>query len=205
MTTEAAGLILDVLILLALLILVVLGLEDRERTLRLRRTVSVAIAAEPREPETAPQATVDRNAVLAPAPMLDGWTLRDWLIHQAGRDGVWSEVVHDFYTRAAGVPFVADYFRDVLARPQGREELERHFTRALLIVTHSGVTQRLVDAVGEKHGHVHNSHGQPITADVWDAVISTLVTVLRNHGVPERGINALGASIAPFRAALVKG
>lgn len=206
MTAEVADVILNVLILLALLILVVLQLEEREKTSRLRRTVSVAIAAEPqesREPEAAtepvPAARVSSNRLLVGPPMIGGDTLRDWLIHHHPlRDGVWSQVVSNFYNRAAAVPWVFDYFRKVDMR-----QLERHFTAQLVILTHTGVTQAMVDDLAEKHADVRNSHGQPITPEVWAAVVDTLVLVLRDAGVPEAALVQLGATIAPLRPVLV--
>lgn len=140
------------------------------------------------------------NDQLQPPPMIDGVTLRDWLVHHhPHRDHVWSSVVSDFYTRAGAVPVVADYFRNT-----NMDQLQRHFTRALIMVTHTGVTRGMVARISERHRDVRASDGKPITSEIYDAVISTLVGVLVAHGVPNRGIQALATTIGPFRAALVK-
>lgn len=139
-------------------------------------------------------------AQLSDPPMVDGRTLRNWLVYQTRRDGVWSEVVAQFYERAAAVPEVADYFRNT-----DMETQQRHFTRALILVTHHGVTQRTLDNLADRHRRVLDSHGRPITPEVYETVIGTLVGVLREHQVPEYGIAELARTIAPFRAALVGG
>jgi hypothetical protein len=102
------------------------------------------------------------------------------------------------------VPEVADYFRVILARPDGREYLERHFTRVLVLVTHHGVTRGMVDKLRADHAPIRSSDGHGITSGIWDAVIFTLVDVLKSKGVTEQGIAALATTIAPFRAAIVR-
>lgn len=144
----------------------------------------------------------ERDQISGP-PMIDGQTMRDWLIHQSNRDGVWSDIVAEFYTRAAAAPAVADYFGPVLARAGGWEDLQRHFTAALIIVTHTGVTRRLLDTLVADHSNVRNSREEPITDAIYDAVIDTLAGVLTDYGVPERGIRELARTVVPFRAALV--
>jgi len=151
-----------------------------------------------------PDALRDPRELLAPPPMIDGVTVRDWLINHTHRDGVWAEVVTEFYDRAAAVPEVADYFRVILARPGGREYLETHFTRALVLVTHHGVTRGLKEAMRVAHAPIRSSDGHGITSGTWDAVIGTLVDVLKSKGVTEQGIAALATTIAPFRAAIVR-
>lgn len=144
---------------------------------------------------------------LSDPPMIDGYTLRDWLIHaHPSKDHAWAEIVAEFYNRAAAVPEVAAYFQRT-----DLDELQRHFTRALILVTHTGVTTRLVASLAERHSNVHNGpgdteaeRGDPITGPIYDAVIGTLVAILAENGVPRRGLDALATTIAPFRAALVR-
>lgn len=142
-----------------------------------------------------------RHAVrqLSGPPMIGNRTLRDWLIHSTHRDGVWSEVVAEFYNRAAAVPEVADYFRET-----DMAALQLHFTQMLCTITHSGVTDVMVTRLAMRHQHVLSSDGDPITGPVWGAVIGTLVDVLRQHRVPEGALNELGATIAPLQQALVR-
>lgn len=139
------------------------------------------------------------NRLLAPPPLVGRDTLRDWLIHTHQKSNVWSEVVTEFYDRAASVPFVWDYFGSVTDRAR----LERHFLAMLVVLTHTGVTERMVKSLADNHAGVRNSHGQPITPEVWSAVVSTLVEVLWSKGVPERTLTQLGVTVTPLREALV--
>lgn len=125
-------------------------------------------------------------------------TLAEWLRRESGREDVWAEVVADFYRRAAAVPAVADYFGGV-----DWDRLQRHFLAALLIVTGRGTTVGTVRRIAAAHADVRNSAGRPITGDVYDAVIGTLVTILIEHRVPDATIAQLAAAVAPFRAVLV--
>jgi hypothetical protein len=149
---------------------------------------------QPPEPTTEPV----RVGLLTPPPMIDRVTLRNFLIHHAGRDGVWSEVVAELYTTAASDPQIADYFRDT-----DLDVLARHFTRALTMVAHTGVTSGMLERLQSKHAWVRASDGTPITGEVYDRVIGVLVSILARHGVPNRGLEALALTIAPFRDAVV--
>jgi hypothetical protein len=144
--------------------------------------------------------------ILVGPPMVGGDTLRDWLIHYRQSSDAWSDVVREFYRRAASVPAVADYFGGVPITVAGEisPELQRHFTATLLIITHSGVTRAMPATMSARHRHVRNSNGDPITDAIFSAVIGTLVDVLRDAGVPESALDQLGATVAPFRAALVR-
>lgn len=167
---------------------------------RLSRTAHIHPAVA--EPGPVPRPAVPQRPVdvqLVGPPMLDGVTLRDWLINHHRRDGVWAEVVADMYGRAAAVPAIADYFRH-----SDLEQLQRHFTATLVQVTHLGVTQRALDRLGAQHARVRDSYDRPITGQVYDTVVATLVDILFQRGVPERGLRELAKTIEPFRAAIVR-
>jgi hypothetical protein len=70
-------------------------------------------------------------------------------------------------------------------------------------VTGQGLTAGGLEAMQDKHAHVTNELGQPITGDIYDAVVDTLSDVLGQFGVPDDGRVALLDSIAPLRAAIV--
>lgn len=152
-----------------------------------------------RSREQAQQPDPHPTDVLAPPPMIDGVSLRTWLVHHhPSREHVWPEVVAEFYDRAAAVPAVFSYFHGV-----DLDVLRSHFTAALVIVTHAGATRGAVDLVATRHGGVRNAAGVPITSDVYDAVIGTLVAVLRDARVPEHALAQLGETVAPFRAPIL--
>lgn len=158
-------------------------------------------AAAPVETPAPPRRSEHRkDEQITPAPMLDGVTLRDWLIHMNPlRDQVWPRVVEQFYQAAASVPQIADYF------PEGvSDKLKQHFTRALMLVTSRGITRGTLQYLREKHLTVLNSQKQPITAEVYDAAIQALISILMKEGVPQRGIAALGQTIAPIKAEIVR-
>lgn len=184
--------ILGLAAVIAALVVAVVVLARRPREQDVEPVQPVIAPARPADPRRA------RPVQLAGPPMIDGDTLRDWLVHHVKREGVWAEVVAEFYSRAAAVPAVADYFRNT-----DMSRLQLHFTRALVIVTHTGVTENMIANVSQRHTTVRSSAGTPITGKVYDQVIGTLVDVLRAYEVPSRGITALADTVAPFRAALV--
>jgi hypothetical protein len=181
-----------------------------------------AIGAEPAHewPEDDPEAVFDRS--LLPAvdrsrprvdprtrvtdpPMIQGVTLREWLIHHhPTRDRVWADVVREMYGQAATAPAVASYFHEVLARPDGLEDLQRHFTAMLTMVCGQGVTVGVLESMFERHANVTNEHGQGITGEIYDAVVAVLVDILASYGVPAAGRAALAVSIRPLRDAIVR-
>lgn len=162
---------------------------------QIRRTPFVA----PSKP-TAVRDSTPGDEQITPPPMIDGVTLRDWLVHYNQlHDQFWPRVVTEFYQRAAEVPMVADYFRNT-----DMEQLQTHFTRVLTLVAGRGLSVRMVRHLRERHMHVLASSGAPITGEVYDAVIQTLAEVLDRQGVPTRGIQALADTIAPLRAEIVR-
>jgi hemoglobin len=164
------------------------------------------LAAEPDTAPTPSAAMRDPDApaprpsdLLVPPPMVGPDTLRDWLIHYRQDREAWTEVVEAFYTRAAQDPEIADYFVGV-----DWPRLQRHFTAALVLLTHTGVTRDLPATAARWHSDVCNSDGDPITPDIFDAVIETLVGVLRDYDVPEDTLGQLAVTVAPFRMAIAR-
>jgi truncated hemoglobin YjbI len=150
----------------------------------------------PAERPASPRNTSDY--ALTQPPMVEGVTLRAWMMnHHPLRDGVWSDIVREFYNRAAAVPEIADYFRNA-----NMEQLQRHFTRALAMVSGAGLSAATLDALAARHARVTDSDGRHITPEIYDAVIATLVGVLGEAGVPRDGIAALGEAVAPLRAVI---
>lgn len=154
------------------------------------------------------RAEPEPNHLITPPPMVGDRTLRDWLVHHhPTRDQVWPNVVAEFYRRASAVPEIADYFRNT-----EMERQKRHFTYAIKAVTGDGVDAANLRRLREIHlNRAHNSAGQPITLDIWNAVIATLAAVLSDamgKDVPERirhdVLDQLGRTIAPIREVLVR-
>jgi hypothetical protein len=145
-----------------------------------------------------PRDTRSARTLLVGPPMIDGCTLRDWLIHHTRRDGVWEDVVVQFYAGAAADPRVAAYFGEV-----DTARLQRHFLAALTVLTHAGLHRHTVERMAVVHRGVTTSTGVPITGEVWDAVVSTLVGVLVAHGAPSSVVEPLGALLDPLRAVIV--
>lgn len=145
-----------------------------------------------------PRATGRARTLLVGPPMIDGCTLRDWLIHHTHRDGVWEDVVVQFYAGAAADPRVAPYFDEV-----DTARLQRHFLAALTVLTHAGLHRHTVERMAVAHRGVTTSIGVPITGEVWDVVVSTLVGVLVAHGAPSSVVEPLGALLDPLRAVIV--
>lgn len=150
-----------------------------------------------------PDGQFDPRRQITEPPMLQGVTLREWLIHHTARDSAWADVVREFYMRAAETPEVASFFHAVLARPDGWEQLQRHFLAALVMVTGQGVTAGTLRSMAERHAGVTNEAGDRIDGPIYDAVIGVLVSVLREFGVPSAGIAALAAAIRPLRDVIV--
>jgi truncated hemoglobin YjbI len=142
----------------------------------------------------------DERELLAPPPMVGPDTLRTWIKeHHPYRDDAWPLVVAEFYKRAAADPDVADYFRGV-----DLDVLQQHFMRALILVSHTGVTRGTVNAMKDRHAAVTNSAGEPITAGIYDRVIGVLVDVLREANVPASALAGLVPIADAFRPALVR-
>lgn len=161
--------------------------------------VTAAIRSALAEPDTGPVRHPRADEFLAPPPMVGNDTLRDWLVHYRNSPEAWMDVTRKFYDRAADVPEVADYFVGV-----DWPRLKRHFMAALVLLTHTGVTRDLPAIAARWHSDVRNSNGDPITPDIFDAVIDTLVGVLRDFDVPEDTLGQLAVTVAPFRMAIAR-
>jgi hypothetical protein len=137
-----------------------------------------------------------------PPPKVDGVTLRDWAIHYTHRADIWESFVTDFYETAAGDPDVLQVFKDAAARRGiGAAELvadvQNHFLRALLILTHTGLTERLAASLAERH------FALGLTPYVYDRTADALVAVATRYGVPANAMKTLGQMIAELKPRLV--
>jgi truncated hemoglobin YjbI len=140
----------------------------------------------------------DLDPVIAGPPKVRGDNVRDWLTHHTRGRYTWKDAVAQFYDRAAADREIASYFAHT-----DLAELQRHFTRAIVIVTSTGLTAKTVVRMAEIHRGIRDEHGRPITGEVYDKVITALVSVLTDMGVQGRAINDLAEVVAPLRRAIV--
>lgn len=150
--------------------------------------------------------TLRPDVLITQPPMVDGVTLYQYLTRMHPlKDNVWAAVVQEFYTRAAGVPEILSYFHLRVVEDPDLRWLKNHFTRALVMVSKSGITQGAVDAMRKAHEGVHDREGRRITPEIYDAVIATLIAVLvsKDVQVPQAYIAELGKTIAPLRDAII--
>jgi hypothetical protein len=132
-------------------------------------------------------------------PMIDGMSLRDYLIHSwkvpslDGR-GVWDRVVDDFYVLASSKPNVARYFDGY-----NIGEIKQKFLRTLLVVAHAGISKQAARNLARKHSHL------AIAGPDFDDVVGALVIVLRKYNVPQYGIDQLNPMMRYMRAVMVTG
>jgi hypothetical protein len=142
------------------------------------------------------------NRLLVPPPKVDGVTLRDWAIHYTQRSNIWESFVTDFYETAAGDPDVLQVFKDAAARRGiGAAELvadvQRHFLRALLILTHTGLTERTANSLAERHASLG------LTPYVYDRTADALVATATRYEVPANAMKTLGRMITELKPRLV--
>jgi hypothetical protein len=141
------------------------------------------------------------NDLVTSPPMVGDVTLFHWLKDRHPlKDAVWPAVVKEFYTRAANVDEIADYFNGV-----DMERLQLHFHRALVLVCDKGLTEGTIVVMRTKHASVRNSAKEPITYEIYDAVIDTLVAILREQQVPETALVQLGQTVEPLRDVIARG
>ena len=130
------------------------------------------------------------TTILAGPPMVGQYTLRDWLVHYhrlADEDGlprdIWQLVVSDFYGKAASDAEVFAVFQRA-ARERGIdvgalvEEVQRHFLRQLLILTHVGLTVGLAEKLRAAHAHLR------LDTETYWVVAQALVQTLQEFSVP---------------------
>jgi truncated hemoglobin YjbI len=160
------------------------------------------------EPLPGPLAILDGDPdeLIAPPPYVDlngtAVTLFDFLRHHTRNDRVWEQVVEDLYAGAAADPQVASYFHATSVEPGG--DLQRHFVRALAMVTRNGLDRRTLRALHEKHAGVTDEQGRPITGEVFDKVAGVLVGAIAHRAVLDSETQRqLLALAAPIRDVLV--
>ncbi len=74
-----------------------------------------------------------------------------------------------------------------------------------LSTPHAGLHQHPVDRMAAVQRSVMTPGEVPITAEVWDEVVSTLAGVLLGYGVLASVVEPLGALLGPLRAVIVAG
>jgi truncated hemoglobin YjbI len=155
--------------------------------------------AVPTPPAGTPLPTPRRPTdLVAPAPTINGDTVRDWLKYYTLGKTDWVAAVDELYNRAAADPSVASYFIDVKL-----ESVKRHFVAFMVMVTSTGLTADAVRRMSVAHAEVRNEAGVEITGMIYDRVIDALVTILAEAGVPDNAINQLRRVVDPLRAAIV--
>jgi hemoglobin len=147
-----------------------------------------------------PYPDLDSKYQLVGPPTVGNFTLKNWLVQVSGRDGIWRDVVEEFYSRAAGHPVVGRYFEGV-----NMDRLKRHFLQALLMVTDKGLTVGTARRMYEAHLMVSDTGGNAITEEVYDAVVATLGSVLAERGVSRELIGQTVAVLDPLRELLIQG
>ena len=63
----------------------------------------------------------------------------------------------------------------------------------MAMVTGQGLTARAVQRMIVAHAAVRTPDGAPITGEFYDQVVTILVEVLTEHGVPDHAINQLAS------------
>jgi hemoglobin len=154
-----------------------------------------------RQPSGSPEDDVD--PVIAGPPQVRTGTehsdsLYAWLRHYSHHSEPWSDVVAEFYRRAAADPQIASYFHGV-----DLPALQRHFTAAIVIITSKGLTAKTVLRMAETHRGIRDRDGRPITSEAYDRVVTMLKGVLRDMGVPNEAIAELGGVVRPLRAEII--
>lgn len=136
---------------------------------------------------------------IIPALAIGADSVKDWLQHYTNDPRkTWAAAVAEFYRRAAKDVEIADYFRNV-----NMEQLQKHFTAAIIMITGSGLKASTIDRMASAHANVRDSFGRPITSPMYDRVVAILVGILREWHVPEPAIAELATALAPLKRAIV--
>lgn len=141
---------------------------------------------------------VNLDAVISGPPSVRGDSIRDWLQHYTRGQYRFADAVEMFYTAASDSPVISPYFSGV-----DLDQLKKHFTATLIMLTSRGLTQRGLVRMREVHKDVRTPDGTPITGEVYDAVVGALVEVLISCGVPLSAVQELGEIVAPLRKEIV--
>lgn len=158
-------------------------------------------------------AGVDEQPTVEPTPIVEpydpiligppqehtGDDLKDWVQHYSMGRYSWSDVGAEVYRQALASPLVAPYFDGMPV-----EDIQRKFIATMVVLTSQPVRQSMVDRMARKHRNVMTPSGEPITEDVFNAVINVVVTVLTRAGVSDKGITELGEIVEVFRPAILK-
>jgi hypothetical protein len=76
-------------------------------------------------------------------------------------------------------------------------DVQRHFLRALLILTHTGLTERTANSLAERHASLG------LTPYVYDRTADALVATATRYEVPANAMKTLGRMITELKPRLV--
>ena len=139
---------------------------------------------------------------MVPDPVVPGMnhTVRDYVLHYSQDPDVWSHIGAALYEIGAPHPKVGPYFHaaDMTTLPV-------HFTRMLVAVCHTGVSERMLRTLTEKHARVTNPDGEPIGDEAYDIVKSVITMVITNKvRLPGPTIEHIGRILEVLRPAVVR-
>ena len=196
MTAEA------VLAILAPVVLLTLGLVIFQM-LRGRPALPAGGNAEPTPPngvERPPPPGPRPAAVIIGPPMVEGSTLRDHVLHYSYDPDVWSGIGAALYEIGGPHPKVGPYFH---AADLG--SLPLHFTRMLVAVCHTGVSDRMLRTLTEKHARITDPAGEPIDDEAYDIVKSVIIMTITNRvRLPGPTVEHLDRVLEVLRPAVVR-
>jgi hypothetical protein len=150
-------------------------------------------------PERAPKTVLPPGHVIVDPPLIDGVTLHHWLVqrhpreHREGRNSIWGEVTTQFFKLELADDEIAARFAGVA----DMDKFQGHFLSALCILTNTGLTVGVLNAMRKKHA------GLGITSPEYDRTIINMVKVLDSKGVPDAAVQQLGRAVEELRGAIV--
>lgn len=123
-----------------------------------------------------------------PAPMVNGETAKQWMIHLYNNDNIWAMFTDSFYVRLHSRPLVWRLF-------EGKDlnDIKRKFLATLLIMCDKGVNERAAATLVELHMHLNMS------VKVYDSVMEALEETLVQYRVPQETISQFVPMIDYFR------
>ncbi|KGN37584.1 hypothetical protein N803_13985 [Knoellia subterranea KCTC 19937] len=152
--------------------------------------------------EPMPFKDLPASHVLAPPPRLrtrsSDVPLMDWLRYYS--DGnAWSGVIQSISDRISGDVMLQPWFGSM-----DRSTLQRHVMATVRDLTSEGLTVGTVRELAAAQLAFVQAGGEPITEPVWEKLHATFANALREHLVPEAGVQSLDTTLAPLKAVIVK-
>lgn len=139
-------------------------------------------------------------AVIIGPPMVQDATLRDHVLHYSFDPNVWSRIGAALYEIGGPHPKVGPYFHAA-----DMKTLPLHFTRMLLAVCHTGVSDRMLRTLTEKHARITNPAGDPIDDEAYDIVKSVIIMIITNEvRLPDETVEHLDQVLEVLRPAVVR-